>query len=184
MSAVSVNKFNRVKPDLDVLVSEVIKSDPQAVVIVGSALTTADIIKKMRAQSASVQLMTLSNNASQSFVDALGNAGHRVMMSQIMPSPSVLSNVLGREFKAMAGANGVSSSYAAMEGFVGAKVLVEGLRRSGRNLIREGLIKAMESMHKVDPGGLMVNYSDRDHSGSEFVELTMISKNGKFCIED
>ncbi len=180
LTAVSINKFDRVKPDLDVLVHSVIQSDPQALVIIGSALTTADIIKKVRAQSASLRLMTLSNNASQSFVDALGNAGHGVMMSQIMPSPSTLSNLLGKEFKIMAAANGVSASYAAMEGFVGAKVLVEGLKRSGKNLSREGLIKALESIHKFDLGGLMVNYGEQDHSGSEFVELTMISKSGKF----
>ncbi len=180
MTAVSINKFDRVKADLDGVVNAVIKSEPQAVVIIGSASTTADIIKKLRAQSASVQLMTLSNNASQSFVDTLGSAGQGVMMSQIMPSPSALSNLLGKEFKTMAADNGVSPSYAAMEGFVGAKVLVEGLKRSGRNLSREGLFKAFESMHKVDLGGLMVNYGEQDHSGSEFVELTMISKSGKF----
>ncbi len=180
LTAVSINRFDRVKPDLDGLVNVLIKSDPQAVVIVGSASTTADIIRKIRAQSASTQLMTLSNNASQSFVDALGSAGHGVMMSQIMPAANSLSTVLGKEFKLMAAANGVNPSYAAMEGFVGAKVLVEGLKRSGRNLSREGLIRAMESMHKVDLGGLMVNYGVQDHSGSDFVELTMIGKDGKF----
>lgn len=180
LTPASVSKFERVNPDLDSLLLEVMKSNPQAIVIVSSASTTAEIIKKMRVLSTSVQLMTLSNNASQSFVDALGSAGHGVMMSQIMPAANSLTTALGREFKLMALLNGVNPSYAAMEGFVGAKVLVEGLKRSGRNLSREGLIRAMESMHKVDLGGLLVNYSGQDHSGSEFVELTMIGKDGRF----
>ncbi|MCX7219944.1 MAG: hypothetical protein NTY70_13720 [Burkholderiales bacterium] len=61
-----------------------------------------------------------------------------------------------------------------------AKVLVEGLKRAGRSLTRESLISGLESMRKVDIGGLILSYSERDHNGSEFVELTMINKSGKF----
>jgi hypothetical protein len=61
-----------------------------------------------------------------------------------------------------------------------AKVLVEGLRRAGRNLTREGLVRARESMQRVDFGGLMVTYGPNDHSGSEYIELTMIGKDGRF----
>jgi hypothetical protein len=67
-----------------------------------------------------------------------------------------------------------------MEGYVNAKVLVEGLRRAGPKLTREGFVRAMESMQRVDFGGLMVTYGPDDHTGSEFVELTMIGKHGKF----
>lgn len=61
-----------------------------------------------------------------------------------------------------------------------AKVLVEGLRRVGRQLTRDGAIRAMESMQRVDFGGLTATYGAGDHSGSEFVELTMIGKDGRF----
>jgi hypothetical protein len=66
-----------------------------------------------------------------------------------------------------------------MEGFVSAKVLVEGLRRAGRNPTRESFIRGLEAMQKVDLGGLMVTYGADDHTGSEFVELTMIGKDGQ-----
>lgn len=67
-----------------------------------------------------------------------------------------------------------------MEGFVAAKVLVEGLQRAGRNLTRESLIWGLEAINKQDFGGLMLRYSPTDNTGSEFVELTMIGKNGAF----
>lgn len=180
LTPVSISKYDRAKPDVDGVVVAIGKANPKAAIIVGSAATTADLIKKLRSQYPLIQLMTLSNNASQSFVDALGKAGHGVMMSQIVPAANSLSSTLGQEFKLIAQANGVSPSYAAMEGFVAAKVLVEGLKRSGRNLTREGLVGALESMRRVDLGGLMLSYSERDHHGSEFVELTMIGKEGKF----
>jgi hypothetical protein len=35
-------------------------------------------------------------------------------------------------------------------------------------------------MQRVHFGGVMVTYGPNDHSGSEFIELTMISKDGRF----
>lgn len=180
LRAVGIHSYDRAKPDVDGVVRTVLQSDPKALIIVGSAGTTAELITKLRAQNARIALMTLSNNAAQSFVDALGPQGYGVMMSQIMPAPNSLSSVLGQEFKLIAQSAGVKPSYAAMEGFVAAKVLVLALKRSGRDLSRETLIRALESMQRVDLGGLMLSYSESNHSGSEFVELTMIGKEGKF----
>lgn len=172
--------FDRVRPDIAATAAAVLKSTPGALIIVGSATTTADLIKTIRAQGGQMQIMTLSNNSSQAFVKSLGAAAAGVIVSQITPAPDLVSSTLGQEFKVAAKASGATVSYAAMEGFVAAKVLVEGLRRAGRNLSREGFISAMESMRRVDLGGLMLSYDENDHTGSEFVELTMIGKTGRF----
>lgn len=127
-----------------------------------------------------MQIMTMSNNSSQDFVNDLGDAAAGVIVSQVTPPPHMITTRLGQEFKAATKITGATMSYAAMEGFISAKVLVEGLRRAGRNLTREGLVRALESMQRVDLGGLLITYSENDHSGSEFVELTLIGRNGKF----
>jgi len=67
-----------------------------------------------------------------------------------------------------------------MEGFLTAKVMVEGLRRAGKNPTREGLVDALEGMRDVDLGGFYVSYSPTNHAGSKFVDLTIIGRNGKF----
>ena len=67
-----------------------------------------------------------------------------------------------------------------MEGFLAAKVIVEGLRRAGRNLTREAFVDAMEKMNDVDLGGFFVSYSPQSHAGSKFVDLTIIGREGKF----
>jgi branched-chain amino acid transport system substrate-binding protein len=180
LAPVSINSFDRTKPELDAVVASVAKANPQAVIIISSSATTIEIIKKLRAQSPLIQLMTLSNNSSLAFVESLGKLGQGVMMSQIMPAANSLATGLGQEFKTMTQASGITPSYAAMEGFVAAKVLVEGLKRAGRNLTRESLISGLESIRRVDLGGLVLSYSERDHNGSDFVELTMINKDGKF----
>jgi len=172
--------FARAKPDVTAAVAEIIKAEPRALVIVGSAVTTADLIRGIRASGNQMQVMTLSNNSSTAFVKSMGKEGVGVIVSQVTPAPHLVTTGLGQEFKVAAKETGATVSYAAMEGFVAAKVLVEGLRRSGRNLTREGFIQALESMRKLDLGGLMVDYSPNDRTGSEFVELTMIGRDGRF----
>ncbi|CAN5479687.1 ABC transporter substrate-binding protein [soil metagenome] len=175
-----ITKFERVNPDYVKTAETVMKAKPQALVIVSSAKNTVEVIKAFRNAGSKIQIMTLSNNSSGSFIKELGNASSGVIISQVMPAPYSLTTPLGQEFKVAARASGATVSYAAMEGYVNAKVLVEGLRRAGRNLTREGLIKGLESMQHVDMGGILITYGENDHTGSEFVELTMINKTGQF----
>ena len=44
----------------------------------------------------------------------------------------------------------------------------------------EKLFAALESMGNVDLGGFVVDFSPANHSGSKFVDLTMIGHRGKF----
>jgi branched-chain amino acid transport system substrate-binding protein len=180
LEPVIVTKYARVKPDYAAAAAAVIKPRPDALIIVSSAKNTLEAIKEIRAQGGSMQIMTLSNNSSAAFVKDLGPAGVGVILSQITPAPRLLSSKLGQEFNAAIKNTNTTVSYAAMEGFLNAKVLVEGLRRAGRNLTREGFVRALESVQRVDFGGLMVTYGPNDHSGSEFIELTMIGKDGRF----
>jgi branched-chain amino acid transport system substrate-binding protein len=180
LTPVAITKFARVDPDVVATAKEVIKANPRALIIVSSAKNTAAVIKAIRAQGGQMQIMTMSNNSSDAFMKDVGAAGLGVIVSQTAPAPHLVSTPLGQEFKKAANAYNVTVSYAAMEGYINAKVMTEGLRRAGRNLTREGFIRAMESMKRVDFGGLMVNYSPDNHTGSEFVELTMIGRDGRF----
>lgn len=180
LKPVSITAYARVNPDYKAAAAEVIKADPTALVIVSSAKNTAEVIKAIRAQGSQMQIMTMSNNSSQAFVNDLGPASSGIIVTQITPAPHLLSTPLGQEFARALKDTKATVSYAAMEGFVNAKVLVEALRRAGPKLTRAGFLKALESMQRVDFGGLMVTFGPNDHTGSEFVELTMIGKNGRF----
>jgi branched-chain amino acid transport system substrate-binding protein len=67
-----------------------------------------------------------------------------------------------------------------MEGFLTAKVFVEGLKRAGRNPTRDGLISGLESIRDWDLGGFTISYGPRDHVGSSFIDVTTIGRGGKF----
>jgi branched-chain amino acid transport system substrate-binding protein len=59
-------------------------------------------------------------------------------------------------------------NFVSLEGFMDALVMVEGPRRAGKDLTREGLIQGIESLHNFDIGlgpQLKLDYSAKDHKG-------------------
>ena len=62
---------------------------------------------------------------------------------------------------------GEQPGFVSLEGFVDAMVMVEGLKRAGKELTREGLIRGIEGIHQLDLGlgpQLKLDYSARDHA--------------------
>jgi ABC-type branched-subunit amino acid transport system substrate-binding protein len=174
-------KYDRKDLNVDEAVKAIGSRAPEAVVMACTQKACADFIKKMKKAGLSPQFFTLSNVTSDEFTRSLGNEGRGVVMSQVMPYPWGTGLPLQKEFnQAIAEATpAVPVSYTSFEGFVAAKLLVEGLRRAGPNPTREKFIAALESMRDVDLGGLSVRFSPTQHAGSTFVELTIISANGK-----
>jgi branched-chain amino acid transport system substrate-binding protein len=64
--------------------------------------------------------------------------------------------------------------------FLAARVFTEGVRRAGKLLTRESLRTGLESMHEVNLGGFIVNYSPKNHEASRYSELTSIGRGGRF----
>jgi ABC-type branched-subunit amino acid transport system substrate-binding protein len=172
--------FPRFKPNIGEVAQKLVNANLDALVIVSSGENTIEVIKAIRASGGHMQIMTLSNNSSKEFIKDLGSDAAGMIVSQITPPPASETTGLGREFTAAAKASGATVSYAAMEGFLSAKVLVEGLRRAGRNLTRESFMRAMESMQRVDMGGVSLSYSEKDHTGSNYVELTLVGRDGRY----
>jgi ABC-type branched-subunit amino acid transport system substrate-binding protein len=95
--------------------------------------------------------------------------------------PASQSYALVKEATLLAKAQGVDElSPAMLEGFASAKVLVEALRRAGPKPSRASLHNALENLGRVDLGGLVLDYSPTDHTGLDFVDLSIISAGGKF----
>jgi branched-chain amino acid transport system substrate-binding protein len=156
-------------------------SQPDAVVMVGAYAACAEFIRQMKKAGSGAQFYNVSFVGSKALSDALGNEGVGVAISQVVPFPWGTGVPVVKEYQALAKkANLADYNFSAMEGFLVAKVMVEGLRRSGKNLTREGFVDAMEKMQDVDIGGFFVSYSPKSHTGSKFVDLTIIGRDGKF----
>jgi len=97
-----------------------------------------------------------------------------------VPFPWDSSIPVVKEYRTLLEEKKGEPNFGSLEGFIAAKVMVEGLRRAGKTLNRETFIKSMESMGAYDAGGFKVGFSPESHSGSKFVDLTIISKDQKF----
>jgi len=125
--------------------------------------------------------MTLSNNSSAGFARELGSHARGVIVSQVMPPPATQTTPLSREVtRLLAGAQDGEASYAAMEAYASAKLLVEGLRRAGPNLTREGFVQALQSLQRFDLGGLEIDFSPKKRSGSAYVDLSILTEDGRY----
>lgn len=70
-------------------------------------------------------------------------------------------------------------SYAKMEGYITAKVIVEAVRRHGAHPTRQAMADILDAMASFDLGGYNVGYRPGLRSGSKVVELSIISGSGK-----
>ena len=155
-------------------------SQPDAVVMVGAYAACAEFIRQMKKAGSAAIFYNVSFVGSKALADALGNEGVGVAISQVVPFPWGRAVPVVKEYQALAKKAGFTDyNFSAVEGFLTAKVMVEGLKRTGRDLTREKFIETMEKMD-VDLGGVHVNYSQKNHAGSKFVDLTIIGRDGKF----
>jgi ABC-type branched-subunit amino acid transport system substrate-binding protein len=147
-----------------------------------SAYTScAEFIRQMKKAGSNAILYNVSFVGSKALADALGNDGIGVAISQVVPFPWGTATPVVKEYQLLSAKAGHKDyNFSAIEGFLVAKVFVEGLRRTGRDLTREKFIDAVEKMQDVDIGGFFVGYSPSNHAGSKFVDLTIIARDGKF----
>jgi ABC-type branched-subunit amino acid transport system substrate-binding protein len=181
MKPVGVYSYDRTTNKVDDAVKSLVEGKPQAAMLIGSGATVADIVSKVRKADRGILLVTLSNNASSAFVKSLADNARGVIVTQVFPNPKMATTAIATEMQRLAKASpGAIVSHQAMEGFASAKVLVEGLRRAGKQLTRESFVKALDNIRDFDLGGLKVDYSPTDHTGTEYVELSMIGRNGEW----
>jgi branched-chain amino acid transport system substrate-binding protein len=174
-------KFPRDKPDFTELAARVVKSNAQAVMVIGSAGNAANGMKAIREAGSRAQLVTLSNNASEGFIKLLGEHARGVIVTQVFPNERSVAFPLIKEAQDLARAKGLEGvSPAMMEGFAAAKVVAEGLRRAGPNPTPVALRDALEGMRNYDIGGLQISYSATDHTGLDFSDLSIVNASGKF----
>jgi ABC-type branched-subunit amino acid transport system substrate-binding protein len=155
-------------------------SQPDAVVMVSAYTSITAFVRTMQKLGSGATFYNVSFVGSKALADALGKDGVGVAISQVVPFPWGTSVPVVKEYQQLAKKAGFTDyNFSALEGFLSAKVMVEGLRRAGKSPTREGLVDALEKMD-ADLGGFFVSYSPKNRAGSKFVDLTIIGREGKF----
>jgi ABC-type branched-subunit amino acid transport system substrate-binding protein len=178
---VAVASVERNTVDVAQAVSTINESTPDAVVQISAYKTCAAYIRAARKAGYGGQFFNVSFVGTKALSDELGKDGAGVVVSQVVPSPFVQNNLLVRDFTeaVLKSGGAVTANYSSLEGFLAARVMAEGLRRGGAKGGRDGLISGLESIGSQSYGGFNVNFSKANHVASSFVELSMLTGDGR-----
>jgi len=180
LEPVAVGTVERNSTDVAQALQTILAAKPEAIVQISAYTSCATFIRLARRQGFSGNFYNVSFVGTQALMDELGAEARGVVVSQVMPFPySAAQAISGEYLAALKDKRGVAPNYSGMEGFVAAKVFTEGVRRAGRNLTREGFITAVQGMQNLQLGGFSVDFGPKKHTGSRFVELTLLTEDGR-----
>jgi ABC-type branched-subunit amino acid transport system substrate-binding protein len=171
--------YQRQTTQVDSAIDTVRAANPDAVVVVGPSNTVAPIIKQAHSKGWKPLFVTVSFVGTDDLILQAGADAEGMVVTQVVP-PYYLTDLktvaayrraLAKYFPS------AQPNFVSLEGFVDAMALVEGIKRAGKDLTREGLIHGLESIHEFDAGlgpQLKLNYSTRSHKGFDHVIPTVV----------
>lgn len=181
MKAVGQATVERNSVQVAQAVKALVAARPDAIVQIGAYKACAAFIRAARAEGFGGTFFNVSFVGTQALADELGKDAAGVVVSQVMPSPYNAARPITREFNDAVKKGGADyqSNFSSMEGYLAAKVVVEALRRGPAKPTRDTLIASLESLTSESFGGFNVSFSPTDHVASKFVELSMLTGDGR-----
>jgi ABC-type branched-subunit amino acid transport system substrate-binding protein len=176
---VAVASYQRQTAQVGGAIDTVRAAQPEAVVVVGPSNTVAPILKQSHAKGWKPLFLTVSFVGTDELILEAGSDAEGMVITQVIPPYYLtdLKTVALYRRSLLKYVPSAQPNFVSLEGFVDAMVLVEGLKRAGKEPTREGLIHGIESIRDFDIGlgpQLKLGYSARDHKGFEHVIPTVV----------
>lgn len=189
MAPVARGSYARGTMEVEEGLAKILESKAQAVVIIGTSAPSAKFIQLAMERNPELVFYAVSFSGAEEIARMLGpREKARVLVSQVMPPPdlpetrALLWGVREYEDLLRQSFPGHAPTVVGLEGFINAKVLVEGLRRAGPDLDRERFIESVESIKDYSLGlANTLAYAPGDHQGLERVYFTKLEE-GRFVL--
>jgi branched-chain amino acid transport system substrate-binding protein len=180
--------YRRNTADVSAAVTQVLdKRDRlRAVVMIATYRAAARFIERVLAQRPQMIFANVSLVGSQALAEELSQLGPRfaggVIVTQVVPLPNSHSSAVLRYQDALARyAPGEKPDFGSLEGYVVGNLLLEGLRRSGRTVTTDNMVRALETIRGLDLGlGTQVAFGPTEHQGSHRVWGTVLDATGSY----
>jgi branched-chain amino acid transport system substrate-binding protein len=168
--------------DVAAAVKTIVAAKPDAIVQISAYKSCAAFIREARKAGYGGSFYNVSFVGTKALADELGAEARGVVVSQVMPYPYSPATPISAEYLAAgkaADGDKFAPNYSSIEGFVAAKTLAEAARRMTGAAGAESLIAALESLREHNLGGFFVDFGAVKHMGSRFVDLTILTADGK-----
>lgn len=160
--------------------------NPDAIVMVGTYAPLAQFVRDSRARGLNPLFLNVSFVGTEAFAREVGPSGDGVVITQVVPPPNRKDLVAVAEYHDALAKSfpNEEPNFVSLEGYITARIMVEGLRRSGPNPTRALLISSLEGMNGVDVGvGSLTAYSKDFHQAFSEVFPTVL-RNGEAVVFD
>jgi len=166
-------------------------SGAEAVVMIGTYEPCAKFIRLAKSQGYQPIFYNVSFVGADELARRLGDEGEGVIVSQVVPSPEPRRNqeqLIGvKEYAELHQKYFPEDTpnVIGLEGYINARVLVEGLSRAGKTFNREKFIDALETIRNFSVGiDQAINFNPQDHQGLKAVYFSRIHRLQFFPLSD
>jgi branched-chain amino acid transport system substrate-binding protein len=152
---------------------------PKAFIMAGAYAPSAKFIRLARQIFRDPYFVNLSFVDGASLQKTLGPEADGIIITQVVPP--VISDAAGDFHRALAAYNPkLAPNDISFEGYLAAKVFVEGLKRAGKNPSRESIIDALLSLKNLDIGiGLPISFDENNLQASHKI-WPVVFRDGAF----
>lgn len=168
---------------VEAAVKTIAAANPQAVIMIANTAASAEFLKQSREAGNLAQYVALSVTDGAQVVKLIGaDRAQGLALTQVVPDPGSRSTPLVKEIEENLRKfqpKDVSLNHTLIEGYLGAKILGEALRRAGPSPTRKKLRDTLEAMKEYEAGGVYISFSPERHAGSRFVDITILNREGK-----
>ena len=153
--------------------------DPQAVLMYLGGAVGGNVMKAMWALGQHPSFYGMSIVPGDLIAKVVGEQTRGLAISQVVPYPWNEIDPVVKEYRKRAEAAKVQVGYYSFEGYVNALVMLDALKRAGRDASRERLHSVLRAT-KLRIAGMDVDFTTGQHTGSRFVELVQVTHEGRF----
>jgi ABC-type branched-subunit amino acid transport system substrate-binding protein len=174
-----VEKISADLKNINHAAAEITKMSPQAVLILAPAGLGDKFIEALRNSGYPYQLVGLSVLSSDALYKTFGEKAKGMILTQVVPFPWSKKLQLVLDYQKLMVDKNIPVSIDTMEGYLAARILVEGLKAAGPKPTRHSFTAALEAMGNKELGGYFLTFSPERHVATTLVDITMIGSGGR-----
>lgn len=154
-------------------------SQPQAVLMYLAGTVAGEVIKATYGAGSKPMFYGMSVVPGEVTAKVVNLQAGGLAISQVMPYPWGEVETVTRDYRRLAERAQVPVGYGSFEGYLNGLVMIEGLKRAGRDLTRARLHAALRAF-KMRLAGMDIDFTSGSSTGSKFIEMVRVTPEGRF----
>ena len=195
MEPAAVGRYTRNTLAVKTAVLELLRGEPQAVIIVGAYQPVAELIKWARHKNLDSVFVNISFVGSNALANALGPDGAGVFVTQVVPFPEDESiPIVSAYHKALEEFDSTGKpdfiddefienrepGFVSLEGYLAGRLAIKALDKCGPDVDRACFLETLSGPELTDLDGFELRFGEDDNQGSDAVFLTVIGPDGRY----